>query len=125
MYVHTWLHICMYIILTYSTYTDIYIKSYTDNSRPTHRELNEKVTPHYAAHWMRIGRFLDISFPALEIIESDNLRNCQKCCDEMLAKWLDIDTTASWGKLKCSIKLAMSEKTCMSQKCIVSVYTQI
>ena len=88
-----------------------YIVSYTDNSRPTHRELNEKVTPNYAAHWMKIGRFLKINPPALEIIESDNLRNCQKCCDEMLAKWLDIDTTASWGKLKHSIKLAMSERT--------------
>ena len=28
----------------------------------------------------------------------------------MLAKWLDVDTTASWGKLRKAVTLAMSPK---------------
>ena len=64
------------------------------------------MTPYYAAHWMRIGIFLDIDPGALKIIETDYLGNCQKCCDTMLAKWLEVDTTATWEKLIHSINLA-------------------
>ena len=85
--------------------------TYTGNSRPTLSELYEKVTPHYAAHWRRIGIFLDIIPGELDIIESDHFGNCRECCDRMLTKWLDVDTSASWEKLKCSIKLAIPDKT--------------
>ena len=95
-------------------YIPAYQLYYTGNSRPTHEELYEKVTPSYAAHWMRIGVFLGIHYPILEIIESDCLGNCQKCCDTMLAKWLDVDNTASWEKLIHSIDLATSDGTSMS-----------
>ena len=90
----------------------------TGNSRPTLRELNEKITPHFAAHWRRIGIFLDIIPGELDIIESDHFGNCTECCNRMLAKWLDVDTSASWEKLKDSIKLAIPDKigtyVCMS-----------
>ena len=82
----------------------------TGNSRPTLRELYEKITPHVAAHWRRIGIFLDIIPGELDIIESDYFGNCTECCNRMLAKWLDVDTSASWEKLKDSIKLAIPDK---------------
>ena len=87
-------------------------------SRPTLRELNENITPHFAAHWRSIGIFLDIIPGELDIIESDHFGNSTECCNRMLAKWLDVDTSASWEKLKDSIKLAIPDKigtcVCMS-----------
>ena len=83
----------------------------TGNSRPTLRELDDKVTPYFAAHWRRIGKFLDIIPGELDIIESDNFRNCRECCNKMFTKWLDVDTRASWEKLKHCIKLAIQHKT--------------
>ena len=78
-----------------------------DLSRPTLRELCEKVTPNFAAHWRRIGISLDIHHGELEIIESDCFRDCRECCDRMLAKWLDVDVNASWEKLRNAITSAM------------------
>lgn len=77
-----------------------------DVSKPTLRELCENITPHYAKHWKRIGVFLDIRHGELDAIELDCLRNCCECCDRMLAKWLDVDTTASWEKLKKAVTSA-------------------
>ena len=83
---------------------------FAELSRPTLRELYEKVTPHFAKHWKRIGVFLNMRSGELDALESDFFRNCQECCDRMLAKWLDVDTTASWEKLKNAVTLAMSPK---------------
>ena len=80
---------------------------FTEVSRPTLRELYEIVTPYFAAHWKRIGVFLNIRHGELDAINSDCLRNCQECCDRMLAKWLDVDTTASWKKLRNAVTSAM------------------
>ena len=80
---------------------------YTENLRPNLRELFEKVTPNFAPHWKRIGVFLNISYGVLDAIESDYFGNCQECCDRMLAKWLDIDVTATWKKLKGAVNLAV------------------
>ena len=71
------------------------------------------MTPYYAAKWMRIGVFLDIPYGALKIIESDCSGKCENCCDSMLAKWLEVDTKASWEKLIHSIDLAISDGTSM------------
>ena len=87
-----------------------YVYCFAEVSKPTLRELYEKVTPHFATHWKRIGVFLNIRCGELDAIESDFVRNCQECCDRMLAKWLDVDTTASWEKLRKAVTLAMSPK---------------
>ena len=51
--------------------------------------------------------FLDVPNGVLDAIESECFGNCQECCDRMVAKWLDIDVTASWRKLKNAVKLAV------------------
>ena len=43
--------------------------------------------------------FLDIPNGVLDIIECEHFGNCWECCDRMVAKWLDVDVTASWKKL--------------------------
>ena len=83
---------------------------YTDDSRPDIRELCKKVTPNFALHWWRIGIFLNIRPSELGTIEYE-YRNCQERCDRMLVKWLEVDITASWKKLKHSIKLALEDRT--------------
>ena len=51
--------------------------------------------------------FLDIPNGVLDTIESEYFGNCQECCERMVAKWLDIDVTASWKKLKNAVNLAV------------------
>ena len=79
----------------------------TENSRPTLKELYEKFTPSYAAHWKRIGVFLDVPNGVLDAIESEFFGDCQECCDRMVAKWLDVDVMASWKKLQNAVNLTV------------------
>ena len=57
------------------------------------------VTPKYAAHWKTIGTLLDIPTGFLDGIEGAFPSNPFWCCNKMLEKWLDIDTSASWKKV--------------------------
>ena len=71
----------------------------TVTSVPLLRDLHEHITPHYATHWRVIGTRLGLSTGALDIIENDNMHKAVQCCNGMLKKWLELDTTASWEKL--------------------------
>ena len=51
--------------------------------------------------------FLDIPNGVLDTIESEYFGNSQECCDRMVGKWLDVDVTASWRKLKNAVNLAV------------------
>ena len=51
--------------------------------------------------------FLNIPKGELDAIEFDFPRNCQECCDRMLAKWLDFDANASWKQLKDAVTSAI------------------
>lgn len=57
------------------------------------------MTPKYAVHWKKIGRSLGISDSQLDILGEDYSGTVERCCNEMFAKWLDIDTNATWKKL--------------------------
>jgi len=46
-----------------------------------------------------IGTQLDLPSGTLDIIECDNFYQTKDCCNAMLKKWLEMDITASWGKL--------------------------
>jgi len=63
------------------------------------RDLQNHFTPHYAAHWRKIGVQLQLSSGTLDIIERDNHHKAVPCCDAMLSKWLELDHTATWSKL--------------------------
>ena len=77
-----------------STVTDI----------PSLRKLYEYITPTYAADWKVIGEFLDVPTGELNAIEAGWPINTKWCCNQMLEKWLDMDTTASWEKICAAIE---------------------
>ena len=66
---------------------------------PLLKDLYQYITPQYAADWKVIGTLLGLSSGELKAIEAGYPTNVQWCCNQMLKKWLEVDTTASWGKL--------------------------
>ena len=68
-------------------------------SVPLLKELYQHITPQYATHWRVIGTLLGLSTEALDIIENDNTCKAIQCCNAMLKRWLEVDTTASWEKI--------------------------
>ena len=69
------------------------------NSTPLLKDLYQYVTPQYAADWEVIGTLLDLPSSELKAIEAGYPTNVKWCCNQMLKKWLETDTTASWRKL--------------------------
>jgi len=68
--------------------------------------------PKYAIHWEELGAKLGLKDHYIAVISQDNAFNPNRtvaCCKNMLKKWLQIDTTATWGKLIDAIK-AVSKK---------------
>ena len=69
------------------------------NTTPLLKDLFQHITPQYGADWKVIGTLLGLSSGALDIIEQDNAYRTTRCCNDMLKKWLEMDTTASWRNL--------------------------
>ena len=68
-------------------------------SLPTLKDLYQHITPRYAAHWEVIGTLLGLPSGELQAIEAGYPTNVKWCCNQMFKKWLEVDPTASWGKL--------------------------
>ena len=66
---------------------------------PLLKDLYQHVTPQYAAEWEVIGTLLDLPSGELKAIEAGYPTNIKWCCNQMLKKWLEMDSTASWEKL--------------------------
>ena len=73
-------------------------------AKPKLKDVYEHVTPRCAAKWKVIGILLGMPSEALDIIEYDNRDKAESCCNAMLKKWLQVDTTASWEKLFTAIE---------------------
>ena len=69
------------------------------STTPLLKDLYQHITPQYAADWKLIGILLDLPSGELKAIDAGYPTNVKWCCNQMLEKWLDIDTTALWGKL--------------------------
>jgi len=69
------------------------------NTTPSLKDLYRHITPQYAVDWIVIGTLLGLPIGELDIIECDKFYQTKCCCNAMLKKWLEMDTTASWGKL--------------------------
>ena len=69
------------------------------NTTPLLKDLYQHITPQYAADWEVIGTLLGLPSGTLDIIEHDHTHKAARCCNAMLRKWLEMDTTASWRKL--------------------------
>jgi len=68
-------------------------------TRPTPKDLQRWITRRYAAKWREIGTQLDLRDATLSIIQANHPCDVERCCNEMLSKWLEVDNTASWQKL--------------------------
>ena len=66
---------------------------------PELSDLYECITPRYAADWKVMGTLLGLPSGELKAIEAGYPTNVKWCCNQMLEKWLEIDSTASWEKL--------------------------
>ena len=71
----------------------------TMTTKPRLPDLCEHFTPQYALKWKVIGTLLDLPSERLDVIEHDNFYQAEPCCNAMLKWWLQVDPTASWGKL--------------------------
>ena len=69
------------------------------HTTPSLRDLQQCFIPQYAVQWRVIGTQLGLSTATLDIIEHDNHYKARQCCNAMLSKWLEVDTTASWEQL--------------------------
>ena len=71
----------------------------TVSTTPTQQELQQYVTPQYAAGWREIGVELGLSDAKLRFIKQDHPHRIKECCNEMFSEWLRVETTATWEKL--------------------------
>ena len=69
------------------------------NTTPSLRDLHYYITPQYAVQWRMIGTQLGLPIERPNIFEHDHRDKVEPCCNAMLEKWLQMDTTASWQKL--------------------------
>ena len=65
---------------------------------------------------------MGLSFGTLDIIEHDNRDKAILCCNAMLNKWLQVDTTASWEKLFTVIESLVMNDT-LGIGMIIVIYT--
>ena len=63
------------------------------------KDLQNLVTPEYAANWKIIGASLGFSNGAIDIIDHDNYHRAEDCCNAVWERWLDEDISASWNKV--------------------------
>jgi len=75
-------------------------KLVSDNATPLLKDLYEDITPQYATDWKVIGTMLGVPKEELKIIEYDNHHKAVLCCNAMWDKWLEVDDTATWNKLR-------------------------
>ena len=97
-------------------------------------ELYKDVAPRCAIYWEELGTKLGLQQHEIAIISKNNDYNSNRaldCSKSMLRKWLEIDTEATWGKLKDAIA-AMNKQgmacnltlsTEISSHCTVKLYT--
>ena len=68
------------------------------------RDLNRYIVEQQAVQWERLGLELGLKDYHIANISKDNANRSVTCCREMLQKWLEIDTSATWGKLDNAVK---------------------
>ena len=110
----------MYLAICISLLDSLFIDFNAErNGRPQLADLYRDVVPVYAIHWEELGIKLGLKEHHIATISRDNAYNPDRtvdCCQSMLKKWLKIDCSASWDKLRNAIR------TISSGELIVYVY---
>ena len=82
------------------------LRTFIETKRPELRDLCRYVLPLYAAHWKKIGVFLDVQPGLLERIEHDHPVKADGCCMDLFIKWLQGKDNVTWEKMFEAIDLA-------------------
>ena len=86
-----YLHMYVYCIVVHS-------------AKPLLKDLQNNLTPYYAAHWTVIGTQLGIHSGLLQGIQASYPADAFRCCNKMLEIWLDTDCNATWDKIHKAIE---------------------
>ena len=82
------------ILLDYIVFTLSFVS--TETERPELKDLCKYVLPVYAAHWQKIGIFLNIQPGQLNVIK---LLHAHGCCVDLFIKWLEGKDNVTWEKI--------------------------
>ena len=88
-----------YTVFAWWLVLHIFVSFTIVNTTPLLKDLYQHITPQYAKDWKAIGTLLCLPSKELNWIEFMYPTNAKWCCNEMLEVWLEMDNTASWGKL--------------------------
>ena len=69
------------------------------------------MVPDHMNYWKEVGINLGVHKAKLDAIEFEKLNKANKCCYEMLAKWLECDVNATMEKLKKVVRSLSDSKT--------------
>lgn len=76
------------------------------DTRPQLVDLYSEVVPKYATNWDDLGIKLGLEKHHIDTISQNNAYNPNRlpeCCKAMLNKWLEIDCSATWDKIRNAI----------------------
>ena len=79
--------------------SNYFVTSFIETEHPELRDLCKYVLPLYAAHWKKIGIFLNIKLGQLQVIQSDNPTDANGCCIDLFGKWLQGTDDVTWKKM--------------------------
>ena len=63
------------------------------------RDIDNHVVVKSASKWKQLGSQLNIGEYVIRNMEYDHTNNCERCCREMLSKWLEETAHSTWGVL--------------------------
>ena len=75
----------------------------TENKRPTLRDVYRHVVPNYAHKWRYLGNQLQFSQAELDIIFSNFHNDSEDCCRNLMSRWLNKSSNATWDQLLTAI----------------------
>ena len=71
--------------------------------RPTLREVYRYVVPQHAHKWKQLGAQLCFNQAELDIIFSNFHNDSEECCRNLMSRWLNKNSEATWYQLLTAI----------------------
>ena len=107
--------VTIFISCSYSCFDAVHIDH---GGTLLYKEMCNFMIPHYMNDWKLVGTNLAVPKAWLDAIEDQRLNKADKCCHEMLAKWLESDLYATMEKLEVAVQ-AVVEPTASPSQSIV------
>ena len=74
-----------------------------ESRRPTLRDVYRYVVPHHAHKWRQLGAQLCFNQAELDIIFSNFRNDSEECCRNLMSRWLNKYSDATWDQLLTAI----------------------